>query len=58
MERSVPIVGGQVEFDAKDVLSLDQLAAKAAYHVGQPWIDESDTGLYLVELSGTKSLGD
>jgi hypothetical protein len=58
MDRDIPIIGSQIDYSQKDILSLDKLAAKFAYHIGQPWLDEANSGLWVVEFEGQKKLGD
>jgi len=57
MDRDVPLVGGQLDFDLGQGLGFD-LAGKLGYHVGQPWLDEADASMLGVELSGARDLSE
>lgn len=56
MERDVPLVGAQAKFTTKNIPKMNRITAKLAYHIGQPWLDESDSGFWAFELEGEKAL--
>ena len=55
-DRDIPLVGAQAEYPVKNKLSLDKLAMKIAWHIGQPWLDEANSGFLAVQLEGGKKL--
>ncbi len=57
-DKDVPLVGGQLTYSGEGASILDRTKARLVYHGGQPWLDESDSKLWAIELEGEKELTD
>ena len=55
-DSDIPLVGAQLGYSKNNALKLDRIKAKLAYHMGQPWLDESDSNFWAFEAEGLKEL--